>query len=498
MTDRWSDLRNQGFVLNCLDKSAFGGVFCTSSTYLRPATRRAQLFYPFPIFRRMKKVILPGLSLRHWLLPALLLGAGTAAQAQNNVGIGTASPSASAVLDVSSTTQGLLAPRMTQAQRNAIGSPSTGLLVFQLDNTPGFYFYNGAAWTAVAGSGGNGSNGTNGTNGLNALIRTTTEAAGGNCGTGGTKLEAGLDSNANGTLDAAEVNATLTRYVCNGANGTNGTNGTAGTNGTNGTNGLNALVRTTVEAAGGNCGTGGTKIETGQDANANGTLDASEIAATRYVCNGTAGTNGTNGTNGQGVPTGGTAGQVLTKVNGTDYNTQWTTPSASASPPAYPSIELNTSVTSSQTITQLAGSNSYTPLLFSASNNTNAAFTGGNTWNGSVFTVGATGAGWYQVVAQVAQVNSVGGSNQVGVQFFLDKNNAIGNTSTSNGIYPYALSTYDFNSSGGNYRSRSGLSTIIYLAAGDQLTLRGQSWSTTTSAYTSTDGSSNLTIVRLK
>ncbi|MDD2815569.1 MAG: hypothetical protein PHP00_07490, partial [Thiotrichaceae bacterium] len=37
---------------------------------------------------------------------------------------------------------------------------------------------------------------------------------------------------------------------------------------------------------------------------------------------------GTNGTNGQGVPTGGTAGQVLSKVNATDYNTQWVTPSS--------------------------------------------------------------------------------------------------------------------------------------------------------------------------
>ncbi len=43
---------------------------------------------------------------------------------------------------------------------------------------------------------------------------------------------------------------------------------------------------------------------------------------------GAAGTNGTNGTNGQGVPTGGTTGQVLSKVNGTDFNTAWTTPSA--------------------------------------------------------------------------------------------------------------------------------------------------------------------------
>jgi len=42
---------------------------------------------------------------------------------------------------------------------------------------------------------------------------------------------------------------------------------------------------------------------------------------------GEAGTNGTNGTNGVGVPAGGTNGQVLAKINATDYNTQWVTPS---------------------------------------------------------------------------------------------------------------------------------------------------------------------------
>lgn len=43
---------------------------------------------------------------------------------------------------------------------------------------------------------------------------------------------------------------------------------------------------------------------------------------------GVAGTNGTNGTNGVGVPVGGTTGQVLSKIDGTNYNTQWTTPSS--------------------------------------------------------------------------------------------------------------------------------------------------------------------------
>lgn len=46
--------------------------------------------------------------------------------------------------------------------------------------------------------------------------------------------------------------------------------------------------------------------------------------------NGAAGANGTNGTNGQGVPTGGAANQVLAKVNATDFNTTWVTPSTGA------------------------------------------------------------------------------------------------------------------------------------------------------------------------
>lgn len=65
--------------------------------------------------------------------------------------------------------------------------------------------------------------GTNGTNGLNALIKTTIEPAGVNCTSGGTKLEVGLDDNKNGLLDDPEVNATQTKYVCNGAQGAGGT-----------------------------------------------------------------------------------------------------------------------------------------------------------------------------------------------------------------------------------------------------------------------------------
>jgi trimeric autotransporter adhesin len=55
----------------------------------------------------------------------------------------------SAMLEVKSTTKGMLVPRMTQAQRTAIVEPATGLLVFQTDNPDGFYFYNGTNWVSL-------------------------------------------------------------------------------------------------------------------------------------------------------------------------------------------------------------------------------------------------------------------------------------------------------------------------------------------------------------
>lgn len=55
-------------------------------------------------------------------------------------------PDGSAMLDVKSTVSGFLPPRMTQAQRNAISSPATGLLIWQTDNTAGYYYFNGTGW----------------------------------------------------------------------------------------------------------------------------------------------------------------------------------------------------------------------------------------------------------------------------------------------------------------------------------------------------------------
>ena len=68
------------------------------------------------------------------------------------VGIGTTSPDNSAILDVVSTTKGVLVPRMTSGQRTSISNPADGLLVYQTGggNTGGYWLYLAGAWVRLA------------------------------------------------------------------------------------------------------------------------------------------------------------------------------------------------------------------------------------------------------------------------------------------------------------------------------------------------------------
>jgi len=64
----------------------------------------------------------------------------------SSFGVGVSSLDASAQVEIASTTKGFLPPRMTKTQRDAIGSPATGLVLYQTDNTPGLRCYNGTNW----------------------------------------------------------------------------------------------------------------------------------------------------------------------------------------------------------------------------------------------------------------------------------------------------------------------------------------------------------------
>ena len=81
-------------------------------------------------------------------LLACLLCISSSMHAQN-VGIGTRTPHPSAILEVADTGRGLLIPRMTAAQRQAINNPVSGLMVYQTDGSAGSYFFINGQWQAA-------------------------------------------------------------------------------------------------------------------------------------------------------------------------------------------------------------------------------------------------------------------------------------------------------------------------------------------------------------
>lgn len=84
-------------------------------------------------------------------LVLLLWGVCASFRVQAQLGIGTLTPNSVAELDLSSTSKGLLIPRMTQTQMLAITSPATGLEVYNT-NTNSVYYFNGSNWLSALNS----------------------------------------------------------------------------------------------------------------------------------------------------------------------------------------------------------------------------------------------------------------------------------------------------------------------------------------------------------
>ena len=182
------------------------------------------------------------------------------------VGINTNTPDSSSALDIESTTGGILIPRLTETQRDAISSPATGLMIYQTDQTTGFYFYNGIAWTRIEGvagpqgtqgetgpqgiqgpagnDGADGADGTNGVDGSNGSSAYEIWVAAGNTGTEaeflaslvGAQGETGAQG-PQGIQGETGATGPAGPQGEQGIQGPIGATGAAGTNGTNGSNG---------------------------------------------------------------------------------------------------------------------------------------------------------------------------------------------------------------------------------------------------------------------
>jgi len=154
------------------------------------------------------------------------------AYGQQNVSISDVpnTPNASSVLDVYSTSKGMLVPRLTTAQRLAIAAPANGLLVFDTDvNCFMFYTSVPVSWNSLCAAGVP-------LNGTSTVSSTIVIAPGAACANGGITILMGNDTNANGILDPTEI--TSTNNICNGLTGPAGAAGAVGAVGPQGPIGL--------------------------------------------------------------------------------------------------------------------------------------------------------------------------------------------------------------------------------------------------------------------
>ncbi len=332
--------------------------------------------------------------------------------AQNNVGIGTTTPDATSILEMQSTTQGVLVPRMSTAQRLAITTPANGLLIYDT-NFDCFFYYIVATTTWQNMCTSSSSTGPTGATGLTG----PTGAAGANGATGPTGIscwdlngnninDPGEDINLDGnwnTLDcqgatgaagvagatgatglagaagptgAAGINGATGATGANGINGTNGATGATGANGINGTNGTNGATGPTGAA-----GINGTNGATGA------TGPAGPTGPTGFGI-GPTGPTGANGANGATGPTGANG------ANGATGGTGLTGAAGATGPTGANGTNGANGATGPTGLTGAVGANGATgPTGANGINGTNGAngATGPTGANGTNGTNGATG-----------------------------------------------------------------------------------------------------------
>lgn len=160
--------------------------------------------------------------------------------AQNNVGIGTAAPDQSALLELQSSDRGFLVPRVSTVQRMAIGNPAEALLVFDTDS--GCFFYYATQWISLCKlSGPQGITGATGANGAPGIQGIT--GAKGDTGPIGPTGPSGVDGvtgpqGIQGPTGAQGITGATGIQGIQGPTGPQGIQGVAGATGPQGTQGV--------------------------------------------------------------------------------------------------------------------------------------------------------------------------------------------------------------------------------------------------------------------
>jgi hypothetical protein len=100
--------------------------------------------------KRLSKNNYKATEMKRLLLALAVIITGYCTNAQS-VAINTdnSNPDSSAVLDIKSNNKGLLIPRMTKTEKLAIAKPANGLIIYQVDDTTGLWYYNVNKWSVL-------------------------------------------------------------------------------------------------------------------------------------------------------------------------------------------------------------------------------------------------------------------------------------------------------------------------------------------------------------